>query len=141
MAQNKFKNPYSLFCYDRVEQVLEKQAGFAKYLKDYEFYRMRCSTKKLRISRFTKAVIFELGCRSLFPMTASSAEILNAAVCVTMKWPSVPIMEPVTSIGNSERISDLYKSLKLSLSALEARKLEIEENIRNHKVALQALSK
>lgn len=140
MAKRPFKNPYSLHCFSRVEEVLNNEAGFATYLDDYTRYRLSRSPRTVKISRFSKAVIFELGTRSLAAIECSKVEVLNAAITVKQQWPHVPVMEPTRGNG-IEGNGELYVSLKISLSALEARKVEIERNIKSHKKAIAALAK
>lgn len=134
-----FRNPYSLQCFQRVEDVLNNEAGLAKYLNDYTFYRSTASNKKVRIARFTKSVVFELGCRSQCAIECSKIEILMAAVLVKQKWPKVPLIEPTLGRHGKKANGDLYNSLKISLGELEARRIEIEQNIESHKKALQSL--
>lgn len=139
MTDQFIKNPYAPHCFSLVEEILAGDRALRSYLGDYSRYPLRHG-RRIRVSKFTKAVMFELCCRSLHALRCHKIEILKAACYVKARWPNVPISEPITNnsvTGNAE----LLVNLKTTLGRLEIQKVEIEQNIDNHLKAIAALLK
>lgn len=123
-------------CFLRVDEICRTEKAFGPLMQFYESF--NTPLRRIRVSKFARAVVFELAQRDINGHHCRKPDVLMAAHHVKQRWPNVPFAEPLfcnTVQGRNE----LCNRLVMAVAALKKQKEDIEQQIADHQFAIKAL--